>query len=351
MIRKQFRKQVDIKLSDLSRKVGEHYDWAKNWSNSLSTEGLTSVMLQKFMRILFAAFYTSTVQGRPSAIESLTVQDGYELLRNGSCLSSQFKTMETYGYQPILVDGLSKKLLSLYLKFVRPAIRVSCPIIHEPADALLWINIHGEPVKKIGNIVNQFFRSELNMQLPPTRIRSLVETEAHNLNVQGVISNDERRAIMNVNGHSSATVQNFYIQHDRQQDGLLSKVAFQHIVPSCPSAVNNNDSDCSISSDGASVELTPWGGEHPAIQSPNKRAPWTATEVTIVGEWCCDTIKANPASRKTIVKFLLEYLRGPGKEKFGQFFHPYHVVDSGRLRNGYRIAQHDKRFTHILKDD
>jgi hypothetical protein len=94
-----------------------------------------------------------------------------------------------------------------------------------------------------------------------------------------------------------------------------------------------------------------WGVDHPDYNKKNlktgelsQRATWTEAEMLYIAGWCYKKVKANPDSLIDIVSICLRQIQKDPKAL--PIFHYLHVVDSGRLRHGYRKALDNKLFAH-----
>jgi hypothetical protein len=89
----------------------------------------------------------------------------------------------------------------------------------------------------------------LNLHITTNSIRSIVETSAEDLHLSGVISNEERNSILNINGHSNATMRKYYLKRNRERDITHAIEVFDKIVP------NRDCSPISISPNALSFNV------------------------------------------------------------------------------------------------
>lgn len=71
-----------------------------------------------------------------------------------------------------------------------------------------------KPVR-VGRLLTEFFQKALNIHMDSRSIRMLVETEMEEAFEKGLITNEERVAVMKSSGHSEATVKKFYTPRRR----------------------------------------------------------------------------------------------------------------------------------------
>ena len=97
-----------------------------------------------------------------------------------------------------------------YLKSVRPAI---APKDEDPAVARLFLRVRSdgktEPDGNLGSHVARFARQH-GLNLSPTTVRKIVDTNVVAEHRKGNITNEQLQAIYTVTGHSEATSRQFY---------------------------------------------------------------------------------------------------------------------------------------------
>jgi hypothetical protein len=122
--------------------------------------------------------YVFSAQGRVSAIQNLTYQDGETLYTKKEILTSKFKTSTKYGFQPIVLANVAIRLYDFYWLRLRP---VFSSVEQRNLKAPLWLNYDATPCLGFGNRVTKFFLYGLGINLTTNRIRSLVETAVNSL--------------------------------------------------------------------------------------------------------------------------------------------------------------------------
>ena len=224
----------------------------------------------------------------------------------------------------------------------------------------------------------------MNLHITTNTIRSIVETEMDALHEVGDITNAERNAIMNLNGHSSAITKDYYIRRDRSRDVKHALSAFTAIKRQ--KIDSDSDSDevfrphlhrhrhSFIDSDEETENYYRQPGlgggvaqvqreretddpanatpkhfrdpEHKVVttvahrpfsirSSTNKvlsRNKWTDEEINFVGDWCSKTLLRNPENQNNIVARCLSYIQN--HSDVATMFHPNHILSSGRLKHG-----------------
>jgi hypothetical protein len=143
-----------------------------------------------------------------------------QLRKIGYTLSDNFKTSGTYGLQPIMLSSFSYRLVFIYIDHVRGLIspRNNNNNNNWESNDFLWLNYNGDRQLGIGNLITKYFRKKIKVNVTTTCFRSLYETESDTLYDNGVISASERASIRQINGHSSATVKQYYLKKNISQD-------------------------------------------------------------------------------------------------------------------------------------
>ena len=352
---------------------------------------------ENFLRMLFASMYVFSAQGRVSAIQNLTYQDGETLYSKKEILTSKFKTSAKYGFQPIVLANVAIRLYDFYWLRLRPAFS---SVEQRHLKAPLWLNYDATPCLGFGNRVTKFFLYGLGINLTTNRIRSLVETAVNSLHRyvwcmlldepsqflklkfpccacrDGIISVKEKEAIHNINGHSSKTAKVEYVMADRQDDVRVSRQLFQRLsedsisshrhendaryyeVPELP---NDDHSIPEISSEDylqlfddeptsqstnnnngrPRFEHPQWGTAHEdyAKENPTK-VTWTKQEKDYIGQWVEQALKDKPVLSNLMSNCLSAIKADPSAIPI---FHSFHIVNSARLRSGYQAYLKDNR--------
>lgn len=330
------------------------------WAESLRKDDIDDIAYKKFMQLLSASLYVCSPQGRWSGVQDMNIKQAAELMEQWYAMSTQFKTNSKYGYQPVTVGHSSHFLLGLYLKHFRPQASKK----QNPPSNSLWLRYNGKADVHMGRHLQAFYKKK-GLIINSTTIRALVETHMHTQQLQGNITAQERAAVSNINGHSGAVTKDYYIMEDRVSDVHHASRAFESTV--------NRSSANSPGKDAASGEqlladvnsptakpalLSPqkafnpltgpvvgaarrglvpleWGSAHPTPAHNVRRATWTNDEIEYVGVWCRD-FQLLHGEVQTVVSKCWDHLMRDRPPAAVAIFHPLHVLDSTRLRHGYR---------------
>ena len=79
-----------------------------------------------------------------------------------------------------------------------------------------------------------------------------------------------------------------------------------------------------------------WGRAHPDFGKDAKKLKWSDSEIRYVVGWCENAVRLNPESKKTVISKCLKAIYNDPEAIM--IFHKHHVLNSGRLRGGYRTA-------------
>lgn len=300
------------------------------WARNLQGHHVDKETYDAFMQMMYAAMYTSSAQGRQSGLMDLKYHQRTALMEKGFANTTKFKTAAKYRLQPVTLSGATKELLGVYLDHLRPQVARMPPL---PADPL-WLKFSGAREEALGRQVTKFFKAELGLIITTTAIRSLVETAMHEKHQDGEITQAQRESVQAINGHSSQVTQDYYVREDRAREVTLARNAFNAITlqdspaegeaPLFPKATERDVHQALV-----------WGLDHP--DGPErKKARWTDAEVRYIGNWCEQQLRINPHHGTLAAACLKHIMADPAAQRI---FHEIHVLDSARLRHGYRMYQ------------
>lgn len=310
---------------------------------AISSNFFNKTMYEDYVSLMYSALYVLSAQGRVGGMQSLQMKHADALLQNGYVLAKDFKTNSKWTYQPVTISLQSGKLVRRYITEYRQKISA----IESPNDPL-WVDWKGNPETDIGRLVTRYFRKKLDLHITTTAIRSLVETQAQDLFEQGIISLADRESVSHINGHTSQIARTYYVERDRVRDIFNTRNLFRHIVEAdgdvkndFVQAVEFGGVEWPISSH---FEYCDWGTNHPDYNKPSKRAIWSAAELQYISDWMSNRLLTKVSRGKLqTVSALWKYItQGPGKASAQPIFHRHHVLNSTRLRHGYRVVCGDR---------
>lgn len=192
------------------------------WGLAVRQRDIDDAAYRRYMQLLISSIYVFGANGRQSGVADVRVKQVNELITSGYTTTTKFKTNTKYGYQPITLGGVAKKLFVHYVDVVRPQV---CRAAVLPDD-VLWLTYRGDPDLQIGRLVTHFFIRQCGLTVTTTTIRGLVETSMHQKFRNGEISEVERTAVQNINGHTSETTRDYYLLEDRIEDVANARNAF-----------------------------------------------------------------------------------------------------------------------------
>jgi hypothetical protein len=247
-------------LAELQSAISSRMAWAR----LIEDVNIDKSIYNQFLGLLMAAMYVYSVQGRLSGVSHLTLGDAQTMLTDGFTTNTNFKTQKTYGLQPISIDKMfGAELLEIYLQKFR-SISEGSPESTSP-ESPLWVDISGSKYSAdaLGRFMTAFFNKSLNLHITSTTIRSLMETHADKMMKRGEITEEERTAVMTINGHSSSTTRNYYIRQDRAANVRNSRAIFGRVPET------ENTQSRSVSTDTGNNNLLQLGQENDRSSSDN----------------------------------------------------------------------------------
>jgi hypothetical protein len=175
------------------------------------------------MRLLLAAMYSFSVQGRIGGIQQLTLAQGVKLDRRGHVQQSEFKTAETFGLQPVILDSFTRPMFSFYLHNLRPIVIGHRDGLSDDTSPL-WLSFplttdrqHSNQLT-LGRMIPPFFKQWIGVALTTTAIRHIHETTAHEMKRRRWITEEERDSVSAISGHSHRTAKEHYVSKARKQN-------------------------------------------------------------------------------------------------------------------------------------
>jgi hypothetical protein len=274
-------------------------------------------------------------------------------------MSSCFKTNYKYGFQPISLCDKTKRLLKLYLIYLRPKAAKDYRLTRPKSP--LFITWDGDSDEKIGRKVTSFFEDKNDLHMTSTAIRSLMETSAEEALHKGEITASQRASVSSINGHSSAVVKNYYLKIRARKDVHNARDAVRafdtpiaytgnrdnsiiegnHLENHYDDmAIDEDESDVhAINDDSADLEgyqitqYADWGTEHPDYNKPvGSKANWSKGELSYIRKSAKEMLTSNPRKTNIVARILLKIKSDPLALPL---FHARHVLKSDRLRPGY----------------
>lgn len=382
----------DKPLQEIQAAVSKEFDWVNQIRRRVLQENyqLDCQEYNLFVGLVVTSFYVFSVQGRIGAFSSLKLHQVQDFRSNGFATSTNFKNSSTWGFQPIIVNDDTLKLVDVYVNEIRK--QVVTRTAHDNTESCLFIKYDGFPFTSLSKLVTHFFRTKLRLNTNSTILRSLMETEASRLHDQGKISAEARKAVSKINCHSGEIVDQYYLKKQKKDEVALSRevmTALSHdrnlmstinlqtesdsddydewlprrltFIPTTKmsdtvGSVPTPQIDTSFSSfETSAIETTRsvpipqidtscssfptlanWGQKHPDNQKEGgdgKRITWTPEETDYVGTLGLSLIKNNPAAKSNLMATMLKIIKKDPKAR--QIFHPHHVAYSARLKSGF----------------
>ena len=116
-----------------------------------------------------------------------------------------FKTTGTYGFDSIILDNISMKVIGNYIEFVRSLLQPS-------KSCFILVNRNGTQFGKLTDLLNKLVYDAIGKYIHPTRYRQIVETES-----SAILDLDEQQWVSEDQKHSSKVAKTHY-QKKRSRD-------------------------------------------------------------------------------------------------------------------------------------
>ena len=325
------------------------------WVDSLETVPLISHNVYvRFMQILFAGMYAFCPQGRIGGIMSLKFKHGQVLHQQGFLLATDFKTSESFIYQPILLCDVTARLLDVYLKVMRKIPAAARAATYNQSinrqDDPLWLTWKGEEDTNIGRHITAHSRNTMGLHITSTALRSLMECTAEDLHDDGLITPGVRSSVSNTNGHSAAMVKERYIKRSRVRD-VQNNHEFSRVLR------EQHDIPEYVPPNGIRFQIRPavkaqpidWGQAHPQYHKrvgPRCRIKWSQDEYDFIEHFV--TTNGGPTSDHIGARLKAHiYPGGAGHEDACDIFHANHVLSVDRLHHALRRLFGDRCPTNM----
>jgi hypothetical protein len=285
---------------------------------------------RRIQKAIISALYVFAIQGRVLAFTKFTVEDCARALGDqfAVMMRKEFKTSMYYGYQPITIAEIVKPAMAVLFQ-IRSRMKT--------ASQAFFISYKGNELtsSEAGHMVTSEMASLLGVHTTTTKIRMLFEVMATKAHDEGLITGTDRRAVQMVNGHNCQTTKQYYAKRCRLDDARRGVNVLQTIMEHELPLVDDPDAHVLVS-----------GTQHEYVDEPNKKAPWTDFEIETVGLWISRLLQDRPNLKFKAVQLCLEHIRG--NEQLRQRFHPFHIVDSNRLR--YAWITWKRQYSSAVRD-
>ena len=332
--RPTMKKKVELRhlpsdgFETLLKLVNLEIECIKNLRN-FKKAGMTKQLYDRVIACIMAAFYCRLPQGRPGAFACLELEHMESFRTKGYAVTQFFKTNQTFGYQPILIDTDIYSILKIYVENFRP--RAARAVLSSRGSCIsskyLLLTYEGDQHKKIGDSVQKFF-IPFNFHIRATTLRALVATEARLAKQGGIITEAEHEAITNINGHSSQVTIDYYLLSNRSAETNSGRQGFSRML-----GIPVHEPGETALAWPASDIPTPieWGENHPD-KNKTGRARWTDDEINIIGESVHQWKRDHPHNNRYMAQCLEHIRNTPAHHKI---FHERHTLNSDRLKAGF----------------
>jgi len=197
-------------LQQLNEYVASDYQWAM----SLTTKDFCDPRIYNhYMGWLYACFYMS-VQGRVGGLQDMKNGQRHGLMKaNGVEMACNFKSSYFHALQAVSSSQMSSKGIEHYVKVARPVVVGNNDALNDD-NAPLFITHTGRAEYQLGTRLSNYFkiRSNGELKITSTAIRSLYETTSDELYENGRITLEQKNSVTRLGGHNGATTSRYYIK-------------------------------------------------------------------------------------------------------------------------------------------
>ena len=109
-----------------------------------------------------------------------------------------------YGFDSIVLDNISMKVIGNYIEFVRPLLQPNCGFI--------LVNRNGTQFGKLTDLLSKLVYDAIGKYIHPTRYRQIVQTES-----TAILRLDEQQWVSEDQKHSPK-IENTHYQKKRSRD-------------------------------------------------------------------------------------------------------------------------------------
>ena len=197
-------------LQQLNEYVASDYQWAM----SLTTKEFCDPRIYNhYMGWLYACLYMS-VQGRVGGLEDMKNGQRHGLMEaNGVEMSRHFKSSYYHSLQAVSSSEMSSKGIQHYVNLARPVVVGNNDALNDD-NAPLFLTHTGRGEYQLGTRLSNYFkiRSNGELKITSTAIRSLYETTSDELYENGRITLEQKNSVTRLGGHNGATTTKYYIK-------------------------------------------------------------------------------------------------------------------------------------------
>lgn len=140
--------------------------------------------------------YACAPQGRINGIITLRLGQALDIYTDGLTMTTEFKTEEYYGFQPVLFPPLVRQILAFYLDKVRPVVEAMQPELMLPDSPLFPSRRSPGNKADIASHMQAFYMRRGGIQITSTILRSIMSTECFDLHLDGRITDRGRGNIL-----------------------------------------------------------------------------------------------------------------------------------------------------------
>jgi hypothetical protein len=318
-----------------------------------------------------ASLWVMSVNARIGCIERMVMKDYHSIQQNQFHLASDFKTSETYHYQIVMTTDI----VGIFIKYIRKHI---IPEDIDSEDAVVFPSFKGSPLcqgeasKKVSNIFKRY-----GYHLSVTKLRAMISTHVEDkFRSQEITLEEYQTFVQSGQTHSTATHKKYYVKKRKYVEGEMIQSIHQKVFPqpndlafhdhydaidrpvrnslssalSSPSPSSSSPSSSlssPISVPSSSTSSTPvQGSDQPRIfglarddvNEVKKKYEWIEEEISYLQHYIQSIEPQLPGTSKNRYAACLTHLKQTAPLNAIQYFHPHHLMNSDRLKNGFLRA-------------
>ena len=329
------------------------------------------------------------MNARNGCIERLTMKDYHNIQSKNFHLASDFKTSSKYSYQIVSTTDI----VGIFIKYIRIHV-ISSDI--DSDDAVVFPSFKGTPLcpgegsKKVSNIFKRY-----GYQLTVTKLRAIISTHLEDKFHNNEITLEEYQlCVESGQTHSLTTHKKYYLKKRKYDHGNIIQNIHQRVFPQdselsnapdyydqigeqvsdvpslsadvpslsaddVPSNIStsSNDQPCQLFTPSIETIAIPnpishrgrtmaipnpishggriFGQARPDILEVKKRFEWLPQEKSFLQKYVQEIEPIINPQRENRYSKCLTYIKQTAPQEVIQYFHPHHLVNSDRLKNGF----------------
>ena len=350
----QKREWVEDGMTGLLRMVKDSWSYFDSLVCLATYQPLSCHQYSWALGYALSTMWILSLNARNGCIERLTMKDYHNIQSKNFHLASDFKTSSKYSYQIVSTTDI----VAIFIKYIRRYV-ITDEI--DSDDAVVFPSFLGTPLspgegsKKVTSIFRRY-----GYHITITKLRAMISTHLEDKFHQNEISFEDYKVCVEAGQtHSLATHKKYYVKKRKYDDGEIIRNTHQRVFPQdsellmvttdsyvdhvVPSTTINN---IEISSTEPSYDIyiphtinhnteRRFGLARDDLNDVKKRFDWLPEEKEFIRRYVDEIERqVNPRLENRYSK-CLSYIKQTAPLEVIQYFHPHHLVNSDRLKNGF----------------